>query len=145
MLGMSGNRMIKNALYNLEKMYMRKVTIKHQLSVTVDPSSGLMEVCTQDYCINAIVLPEVNTTSQMNSATILSMGRNFSHGSFFDKVVAPIIVKKARVEDVKLSTVDFCIVDSARYDFKSVGETQDGSSYFILTSQSPAVGEYDAN
>jgi hypothetical protein len=161
MFGIKGNRMVDKILYSLEKQYSRMITIKRQLEIFTDPTTGMSAAETQDFNIKAIVLPKVNVRKHLYNSAFLSMARNFTYGSLFDKMMTPIIVKKSRIGHVQLTTDDYCIMQyrdgshevdyetvpnmiDLRFDFHHVGETDDGKSFHILSSQSPAVGDMES-
>lgn len=122
----------------MEKLYKQWVVVHHLIQVDNDVTFGDSTPRTLKYFLEAIVLPETNTREHLYNAGYLSATRNFTYGALLDEVAVPVIIKNARLYP-QLTTNDWVIVGTQRYNFKKVEFTMDGKSYHILTQQTPST------
>lgn len=127
-------RFISKVLYKLKRDYGSRVDLYHQVSETVDLTTGVKTVTKEKITVKrAILLPTVIRSNFAYDLAYIAANKNFTYGGIFSTDTRDIIIDRG---DIKNFTFDdykniYIIIDGRRYEITEYKELDYKSAYHL--------------
>jgi hypothetical protein len=130
-------RQIELIVYRLKRQYGLPIIVRKPTKNDNDVQTGKI---TREYATfkvrKAIVLPADLMRTFIYDLTYVAANKNFAYGGLFDKTMKVFIIDKKDIRDddnkkVALDMACDIVLNTKKFDFVSIEETEDQTSYLI--------------
>lgn len=130
-------RQIELIVYRLKRQYGLPVIVRKPTRNDNDVQTGKITREYANYTVKkAIVLPADLMRTFIYDLTYVAANKNFAYGGLFDKTMKVFIIDKKDIRDdegvkVELNMSCDIVLNTKKFDFVSIEETEDRTSYLI--------------